>query len=330
MGWGYGYGFRPYVSVAQKRAEATKHIKSLQKQGKVVTPVAIEGRTITRTFWADSWCEHIESYRDFAHRLERGRSYVRGGMVAHLAITPGKIEALVSGSSLYNIAIEIQPLAPKKWDAIRRSCQGKVGSLIELLQGKLDKQVMQIVTHRDTGLFPAPHEIKMKCDCPDYAGLCKHLAAVLYGIGARLDHEPDLLFTLRQVDHLQLIEQIATNELAAPAGEAAIADAKLGDIFGIEMDPGEAVPEPDLPPAKPKRPAVKKKPARSRLRAMNLKTMELVAVPAKPKRTAVKKKPPRWEHRALNWKTMKPVEIPAKTSKARSKAKTSKPPDKKM
>jgi uncharacterized Zn finger protein len=233
--------YPPYVSVAERRLRGAREVKKLAKKGLAVEPVAIEGRTIARSFWGKAWCEHLESYSDYASRLPRGRTYVRNGSVLHLAVGPGRIDALVQGSELYKVAVDVTPLARPRWDGVVRACAGKIDSLVELLQGKLSDGVMQVVTDRDAGLFPAPSQIEMTCSCPDWAGMCKHLAAVLYGIGARLDARPELLFTLRKVDHLELLSA-GTKAAGAPARSNArvMAVGELGSVFGIELESGPA------------------------------------------------------------------------------------------
>jgi uncharacterized Zn finger protein len=236
MGWN-DYGFKPYVPVAKRRAQAAQEVAKRHKKGQSVSPVQIEGRTITSTIWGKAWCTNLESYSDFANRLPRGRTYVRNGSVIDLKIEKGRINALVSGSELYEIRIDIAPLPNPHWLAIKTQCAGQIGSLVELLQGKLSKGVMEQVTDRERGLFPKPKEITMRCSCPDYAGMCKHLAAVMYGVGHRLDSSPELLFLLRGVDHTELIEQaIPAAPLKAKRGAPTIASEELGAIFGIEVD----------------------------------------------------------------------------------------------
>jgi hypothetical protein len=186
----YG-GFAPYVPVAQRRANAAKAAQNAATGGAVFTPVAIEGRAIAHTFWGKAWCAHQESFSDYANRLPRGRTYVRNGSVIHLAISAGRIEAKVMGSSLYTLEIAVAPLPPQKWADIKTACAGKIDSLVSLLQGRLSEAVMRIVTDQANGLFPSPAETKLRCSCPDSANLCKHLSAVLYGVGARLDTQPD-------------------------------------------------------------------------------------------------------------------------------------------
>ncbi len=241
MGWS-GYGWRPYVPVAQRRAQARRKMDSLRKKGVDIQPVEIEGRKIARTFWGEAWCDHLESFSDYENRLPRGRTYVRNGSVCHLEINKGEVLAKVAGSELYNLHIRIKTLPAKKWTAIRKRCAGQVGSLLELLQGKLSNHVMEVVTDRKDGLFPLPQEISLKCDCPDWAVMCKHVAAALYGVGARLDQQPELLFKLRGVDHEELIDADAEAAVSAATSRGKskrLADGELSDVFGIDLDTSE-------------------------------------------------------------------------------------------
>jgi len=212
--WG---GFPPYVSAAEKRAKAEKRIAALRRKGERLDPVAIEGSGIARTFWGKAWCAHLESHSDFANRLPRGRTYVRHGSVCDLRIEAGRVAARVVGNDLYEVVISIKKLPGPRWAAIKRKCAGGIASLIELLQGRLSAVVMKIITDREEGLFPRPSEIGMTCSCPDWATMCKHVAAALYGVGARLDDRPELLFVLRGVDKEELIGERAITRLVAGA-----------------------------------------------------------------------------------------------------------------
>src|SRR5713101_4323063 len=198
-------GWTPYVPVAARRRKAEREMEKLRKKGAVLSPVKIEGRQIARTFWGKAWCENLERYRDFENRLPRGRTYVRNGSVIDLQIAPGEIKALVSGSEVYKVKVKVAPVAKARWQSICKDCAGAIDSLIELLQGRFSKGVMERVCRQKTGLFPSPDEIQLSCSCPDWADMCKHVAAVLYGIGARLDQQPDLLFRLHDVDEKELI-----------------------------------------------------------------------------------------------------------------------------
>ncbi len=234
MGWGY---YPPYVPVAERQANALREVLRLTRKGARMSPVKIDGRAIASTFWGKAWCDNLESYSDFSNRLPRGRTYVRNGSVVDLQIEPGKVTSLVRGSSLYRVTIQIQPLAAPCWKKVKAQCDSQIGSLVELLQGRLSKSVMEIVTQRESGLFPAPREIEMSCSCPDWADMCKHVAAALYGVGSRLDHEPGLFFKLRQVDHLELIAQAGHPEARPKStGKKRIATDQLADVFGIELE----------------------------------------------------------------------------------------------
>ena len=233
----YG-GWAPYVSVAERRARAAREVSKLRKKGMKIEPIEVHGRKIARTFWGEAWCNHLEKFSDYENRLPRGRTYVRNGSVCHLAISRGKVEAIVSGSALYRINIDITPLSANKWKNVRKQCAGQIGSMLELLRGRFSDNVMEIVTDQNTGLFPKPSEITLACDCPDWAEMCKHIAAVLYGVGARLDHQPELLFLLRNVDH----EELITTELdiqSATSGKGKrrrLAGADLSDVFGVDIE----------------------------------------------------------------------------------------------
>ena len=233
-----GYmGWAPYVPVTERRRQAEKEMAKLSKKGDQTSPVVIEGRKIAATFWGKAWCDNLEAYSDFENRLPRGRTYVRNGSVVDLKITAGNIVARVSGSSLYTVKINIKPLSVTKWKTITRECAGRIDSLVELLTGKLSNAVMEIITRKGEGLFPIPKEISMECSCPDYATLCKHVAATFYGIGARLDHEPNLLFLLRNVDQGDLIKDAGTGIRVDPSvtDRDALDEANLSGIFGIDL-----------------------------------------------------------------------------------------------
>lgn len=232
------WGWRPYVSAAQRRLKAARAMEKLSKKGYPALPVVIEGRTIAKTFWGKAWCDNLERYSDFANRLPRGRTYVRNGSVVDLQIAPGEVKALVSGSQIYKVAVKVTPVPKARWKSICLDCAGAIDSLIELLQGRFSKGVMERLCQQKTGLFPSPMEIKLSCSCPDWASMCKHVAAVLYGIGARLDQQPELLFTLNEVDEKDLIANAGQGlplATKAPAAEKTLDGADLSAMFGLEL-----------------------------------------------------------------------------------------------
>jgi uncharacterized Zn finger protein len=232
------YGWAPYVSVAERRRKAAGEMAKLKKKGHPVAPVVLEGRTIVKTFWGKAWCENLERYSDFENRLPRGRTYVRNGSVIDLQIAPGEIKALVSGSEIYKVTVKVAPVAKARWQSICKDCAGAIDSLIELLQGRFSKGVMERVCRQKTGLFPSPDEIQLSCSCPDWADMCKHVAAVLYGIGARLDQQPDLLFRLHNVDEKELIAGTGAalpQATRAPAAGKILGGEDLSVLFGLDM-----------------------------------------------------------------------------------------------
>ena len=232
------FQWRRYVPAAKRRGKAVRRAAKLRKGGQSLAPVVTQGRTITTTFWGKAWCENLERYSDYANRLPRGRTYVRNGSVIDLHIGAGHISARVMGSDLYRIEVSVTELPPTRWRALGKDCTGSIDSLVELLQGRFSKHVMQRICAPGTGLFPSPKEIKFTCNCPDWAAMCKHVAAVLYGVGVRLDTQPELLFTLRKVDATDLVER-ARDGLPLPSkGRAAgrvLDDSKLSEMFGIEL-----------------------------------------------------------------------------------------------
>ena len=243
--------FPKYVPVAVRRAKAKKALEKLRKKGADIQPIELDGRTIARSFWGKGWCDHLESFSDYDNRLPRGRTYVRNGSVCHLEIEAGRIHAMVSGSSLYKITIKIKPLAAATWKAVKKKCRGQIGSMLELLRGQLSDHVMAVVGNRKKGLFPQPGEIHLDCSCPDWATMCKHVAAALYGVGSRLDTRPELLFILRGVPAEELIAaEVGLPMDTGAAAEDTLAETGLSEIFGIDLD---------LTPASKAVPAKKKK-----------------------------------------------------------------------
>jgi uncharacterized Zn finger protein len=245
--------WEPYVPVAQRRLRAQREMEKRRKKGHAVAPVVISGRKIANTFWGQSWCTNLERYSDVANRLPRGRTYVRNGSVIDLQIAPGRVGAVVSGSDLYDVVVKIRTLKSERWASLCQDCAGTIESLVELLQGRFSTGVMERICRQETGLFPAPKEISFTCSCPDGARMCKHVAAVLYGIGARLDERPELLFRLREVDEKDLLATAGAD--AAPVSKNAVAAEKivaadqLSELFGIDFD-GQLPPtaaEPKVP-----------------------------------------------------------------------------------
>jgi uncharacterized Zn finger protein len=245
-------GYPEYVSVAQKKLRAQKKIAALRKKGAVLSPIRIEGRTLARNWWGKAWNRNLELYADYANRLERGRSYILHDAILDLKVSKGIAEGLVQGSasSPYRVKVAIAPLSDRNRAAVRKACEGKIGSMQELLSGKIPKELQALFTAKGTGLFPAPKEIAFSCSCPDSASLCKHVAAVLYGVGARLDDQPEGFFTLRGVEVAELVSEAIAEKTKDLLGKSArpsrrvMAVDDMSALFGIDL--AEDVPDPGL------------------------------------------------------------------------------------
>lgn len=238
------WGFPECETVAEKKAKAAKKLKQLKKKKPGIAPVVIEGTALARTWWGKAWNKNLERYADYSNRIGRGKSYVRHGAVLDLKIKGGQVTAIVQGTRAkpYEVVIRITPVKKANWNQIRKQCQGELRSLPDLLAGKFPKELGEIFLAEGKGLFPTPKEISFDCSCPDWASMCKHVAAALYGIGARLDEDPFLFFTLRQADTEELVVravQEKTGDLLARADKKSsrvIDEADLSGLFGIDLD----------------------------------------------------------------------------------------------
>lgn len=240
-----------YEEAQERKERLQREIAKRQKRGEKfeALPAPAGQKKLSTTFWGQAWCRNLESYQVYESRLPRGRSYLRQGNVYNLEIEPGKLSAMVAGSELYDTSITIKPLPKEQWQQIVESSAGQVGSMLDLLAGKLGDGLMKVLTDPEDGLFPKPKEIRFNCSCPDHADMCKHVSAVLYGVGVLLDTKPELLFTLRGVDQAELLSNAsiaAITDLSADTGDLAGVD--LSAIFGIDLNM-DALPE---PPAKKK------------------------------------------------------------------------------
>ena len=231
--------FPPHVPVGARRARVARVSDELRRNGVDVQPVHIEGRSIARSFWGRRWCHHLESCSDFENRLPRGRAYVRNGSVCHLDVHAGGVDAMVVGSDLYHVVVRIRKLGAGRLEGHPGRVRGPGRIRPRAAPGTACPiHVLRVVTDPARGLFPKPGEITLTCDCPDWAVMCKHAAAVLYGVGSRLDNRPELLFRLRDVD----AEDLVVGDMALPdasAGDDVLAG-DLADIFGIDLDPADS------------------------------------------------------------------------------------------
>jgi uncharacterized Zn finger protein len=236
------FSWKPYVPVAKRRERAARLVAILELKGETLSPVTAARGSIAKTYWGKAWCQNLERYSDYSSRLPRGRTYLRNGSVIDLKIQAGEVIAQVMGSSLYRIQVKVSAVPSTHWQSLARDCAQSIDSWVELLQGQLSTAVMERIARPGAGLFPSPREITFSCSCPDAAAMCKHVAATLYGIGARLDAEPELLFRLRKVDSKELVARVGEGGLPIqqrPAASRILDSSKLADVFGLDLAPLE-------------------------------------------------------------------------------------------
>jgi uncharacterized Zn finger protein len=239
MSWGYRNRFYSKPSVESQRRKAENQLAQLRKTYPEIEPVEIEGNKIAKTWWGISWCKNLERYADYENRIGRGRSYVKNGLVLDLKIDEGTLIAMVSGSDVYDVEIKINKLRNAKWDDITERCAKRIDSIAQLVDGGFPEELADIFMQQGTGLFPTPREIHLYCSCPDIARMCKHVAATLYGVGAKLDTDPLLFFTLRGVDPSALIKKSVDEKMksllknAKKKSKRVINERDVERIFGV-------------------------------------------------------------------------------------------------
>jgi uncharacterized Zn finger protein len=236
--FGFGYG---YVSAAERQAKARRQLEKLRKKNPDITPVVVSGRKIAKTWWGMAWINNLKSYADYSNRIARGSAYVTSGMVLDLKIAPGHITAVVagSGSKPYDVEVTIQDLPASSWKAITAACGNSIASIDELAAGAFPKELESLFTQKGKGLFPSPKEIGFCCSCPDWAYMCKHVAAAMYAAGARLDEDPLLFFTLRNIDFNELLRKSVTKKMESMLKNAdrktkrVLENADINGLFGL-------------------------------------------------------------------------------------------------
>ena len=233
--WEEGFYSQPTTSELKRKSEASR--VSAEKKGKRLEPVVIQGRKIAKSWWGRAWCDNLERYADYESRLSRGKRYVKTGAVIDLSITKGRIQAKVQGSrkTPYKVEIRISPLSEERCQEILQKCGKRVETLEKLLSGDFPEELKELFTQRG-GLFPSSREISFSCSCPDWALMCKHVAAVLYGLGARLDENPSLFFELRGIEMGRFIDVAIANRverMLKNAGRTSGRTIDEGDIRGL-------------------------------------------------------------------------------------------------
>lgn len=240
--YGYGYGFPRQPTVAQLKSKAARAIAGARRRGEEWEPVNVVAKRphLATSWWGRAWGDNLERYADFSNRLERGRRYVRSDAVLDLKISEGQVRAKVmgSGSTPYDVTIGISPLSPERAEALVSGCSSKVKDLDSLVKGEFPEDLKEVFYQRG-GLFPEPGEISFDCSCPDWASMCKHVTAALYGIGVRFDQDPLLFFKLRGIDPEALIDTAVQNRVESMLENAdrpsrrIMDDSSWQELFGL-------------------------------------------------------------------------------------------------
>ena len=231
---------QPAVEVLRRKAQES--VRDAQKKGRDYEPVMPHrgSRQICESWWGQAWCANLEKYADYASRLERGRRYFRSGTVVDLKIRGGRVEARVQGSRKvpYKVDIRISPLSEKKCQEIIARCGRKIQTIDKLINGEFPDELRDLFTG-ENGLFPSPREISFNCSCPDWALMCKHVAAAMYGIGVRFDENPFYFFHLRGIDVDRFIDVALENKVesmlrnAEQPSERILRETDLTGLFGV-------------------------------------------------------------------------------------------------
>ena len=223
---------QPTIEELRQRVKMTS--QAAAKKNKDYAPVPpIKGRNICQSWWGQAWCRNLEQYADYESRLDRGKRYVKTGTVIDLKIKKGKVEARVQGTrrAPYKVEIRISPLSEENCQKIIEKCGRRIENMESLIKGEFPMDLQELFTGKD-GLFPTPREISFSCSCPDWALMCKHVAAAMYGIGVRLDENPFYFFDrFINVALESKVESMLRN--AEKSSDRIIEDADLTALFGV-------------------------------------------------------------------------------------------------
>ena len=231
-----------YVPVAEKKKRNKEKIEKLEKLMDI-SPIKVEKRKIAHSWWGEAWIDNLEIYADYSNRLARGRKYLRYGAVANLDIEKGDIKGIVIGSSkkYYEISISIDTLEEEKRNNLVKKIKKRISSLEELVQGEFPKELKGLLKSKENNLFPKAKEINFLCSCPDYAKMCKHIVAILYGVGVKLDQDPLLLFKLRGIDIDYIIDKTIENksndllDKSSESSDRVIENSEVNDLFDMDF-----------------------------------------------------------------------------------------------
>lgn len=207
------------------------------------------------TWWGRKWLEALERIDDWG-RLQRGRSYARGGHVFRMAQVPQGIVAHVLGSygSQYEVRMRLHSFPENAWERVLDALAGEARYGAALLAGVMPEGLDEMFASAGASMFPADmNELDASCTCADWVRPCKHIAAVCYLFAERIDADPfvlldlrgrsrtDILAALRERRRAYLPDPAEEEHTGAATAELERADESEADAFWLACGPLEPI-----------------------------------------------------------------------------------------
>ncbi|MGN9775453.1 SWIM zinc finger family protein [Micromonospora sp. H33] len=208
---------------------------------------------IGRSWWSRRFLEVLESFA-LGTRLTRGRSYARAGQVLRLDVAPGEVTAVVQGSRPrpYDVRIALPAFPPALWERVEDDLAAQAFFSARLLAGDLPAELEELFAAAGAPLFPATiGELSQRCNCPDAAVPCKHLAATFYLLAEAFDADPFQLLHWRGRSRDELLDRLRVLRGTAAAPLPAVRSTSDGAArTTVDVPPvGTARAVTGLPPA---------------------------------------------------------------------------------
>lgn len=192
------------------------------------------------SWWGRSWLRALEESSLETGRLQRGRTYARGGAVGRVVIAAGLATAAVQGSrrTPYRATVRVRRLTDRQWDRLLDVIAERAAHIAALLDGDMPAGLADDAEAADVTLLPGPGDLDPDCTCPDWGHPCKHAAALCYQVARLLDRDPFALLLLRGRGEHELTDELGRRNMARAAGEAVTGSSAAGS--------GAVVPRPGV------------------------------------------------------------------------------------
>lgn len=193
------------------------------------------------TAWGQRFLQALEQGLE-PKRLARGRQYSASHRVPDWAWTGGhlRFSGKNRGTAYYGMNepirfeghIEISPLPGCLWQAVIPELGNQAGFIARLLLNEIPDSLESHLQARGHSLIPGRYgeDLQATCSCPETESPCRHVAAVLVALAARIDQTPLLLFELRGLNRATLA--------------ARLEDTVLGGIVATALSDPSVEPEP--------------------------------------------------------------------------------------